>query len=595
MVNPRYYSRGGYYNNNNSNHFFTTTGRKTWVRTRDDDMTTTENYHSHDDDSASHVTNNSNTTRPVLRGRPKQNRVWKRNNANFAATAIVTSRDEVSSITSSSSQLINSPMRSVPSSQQPEELSKQDSAKSISTLMTTAVTTISSSPMRSNNDGGNLERNAKEKLLLKKQGRHKLVIQHNDDDHPPSSLGKNKTQVLQHHDDSSMNSSSASIAEMSAKQKLLMKKRGRHKLVLKSSNDVLEETKLRQEGEREKVKHQHTTTATSPTTNCGNDINDPDALENSTKQRILMKKIGRNQLVVRSDVDIVNVPHIGGGSSLEEINHSTSIPDGMEKRGHHKLVLKSTQEDDEDVVTRRSTAKRNHLARKARQQRGYSGPHQDGCKRIRLDIPVTSKDGDADQEESMTSSQAPKPNDDDDHGTQTIPKLTEFAYRETSKIKGKRQSHPNAPAAPETGTKWIRGRGTCSTGVQNKNRNMGLVRVVPDPTTTPVCSTFLRGIECIDETCSKRHDIPKEAATPICAFFQRKGQCLKGDACPFRHVKMNSHAEICPNFSILGFCQDKDCKMKHIFHRSTTRNANASDSMMMNTNNKSYTWKAKQG
>ncbi|CAB9515059.1 CCCH zinc finger protein [Seminavis robusta] len=89
-----------------------------------------------------------------------------------------------------------------------------------------------------------------------------------------------------------------------------------------------------------------------------------------------------------------------------------------------------------------------------------------------------------------------------------------------------------------------------------------LVRVNQED--TPICQTFLRGIKCENERCTKRHDVPRESAMPICSFFQRHGQCLKGSECRFRHVKVNPLATICPSFNLLGYCDDEACPMKHV-------------------------------
>lgn len=112
--------------------------------------------------------------------------------------------------------------------------------------------------------------------------------------------------------------------------------------------------------------------------------------------------------------------------------------------------------------------------------------------------------------------------------TDGVEKFTDFAYQQTSK----------------------------------KRRNMGLVRVASAD--APICPTFLRGIPCTNAKCQKRHDVPVEAATPICSFFQRHGQCKKMGACPFRHIKVSSFAMICPSFSLLGYCEDTNCEMKHV-------------------------------
>lgn len=91
-----------------------------------------------------------------------------------------------------------------------------------------------------------------------------------------------------------------------------------------------------------------------------------------------------------------------------------------------------------------------------------------------------------------------------------------------------------------------------------------LFRVQQDAKTTPICSAFLRGLECTKPNCTFRHDVPKDATIPVCSFFQRNGMCTKREACPFRHVKVNPHAMVCPSFKWLGFCEDADCPMKHI-------------------------------
>jgi hypothetical protein len=106
----------------------------------------------------------------------------------------------------------------------------------------------------------------------------------------------------------------------------------------------------------------------------------------------------------------------------------------------------------------------------------------------------------------------------------------------------------------------------------SRKRNRGLVRL-NNSDEQPICHTFARGRVCQDLKCTKRHDVPIEAATPICYFFQRQGQCFRQQECPFRHVKVNPHAMVCPQFSLLGYCQDADCKMKHVRPRPSDKTA----------------------
>eukprot|EP00980_Cylindrotheca_fusiformis_P030096 scaffold24364_cov132-Cylindrotheca_fusiformis.AAC.1 len=167
--------------------------------------------------------------------------------------------------------------------------------------------------------------------------------------------------------------------------------------------------------------------------------------------------------------------------------------------------------------------------------------------------------------------------DDDDDNNDPKPssqeqsepgKLTDFAFRETRKV---------IQREPATSRKWSANGGgknassATTTAQPTSRRSMGLVRVQPNTEKTPVCTTFLKGIQCNDKFCAKRHDVPKEFAMPVCLFFQRHGQCLKGEDCRFRHVKVNPRAMVCPSFALLGFCEDQDCTMKHEQKRPATK------------------------
>lgn len=137
--------------------------------------------------------------------------------------------------------------------------------------------------------------------------------------------------------------------------------------------------------------------------------------------------------------------------------------------------------------------------------------------------------------------------------------LTDFAYRETA------SSRPRGCRFSSERGGWG-GRGP-------RGKNMGLVRVNPDESKTPICPTFLRGVRCENERCTKRHDVPRQSAMPVCSFFTRHGQCLKGVDCPFRHVKVNPLAMLCPNFNVLGYCDDEQCIMKHVSASKTAKSS----------------------
>lgn len=108
------------------------------------------------------------------------------------------------------------------------------------------------------------------------------------------------------------------------------------------------------------------------------------------------------------------------------------------------------------------------------------------------------------------------------------------------------------------------GRSSSTERFRQNSVNMGLIRVQPDSSTTPICPTFRRGIPCNNPACILRHDVSFEASRPICSFFQRNGMCSKGDECVFRHVKVRWDAKVCPMFERLGYCEDADCNLRHV-------------------------------
>ena len=76
-------------------------------------------------------------------------------------------------------------------------------------------------------------------------------------------------------------------------------------------------------------------------------------------------------------------------------------------------------------------------------------------------------------------------------------------------------------------------------GGRGRGKTMGLIRVKPkNPSDTPICPTFSRGLPCNNAKCTLRHDVATEASRPMCVFFQRNGMCSKGDDCPFKLAGM---------------------------------------------------------
>ena len=258
-----------------------------------------------------------------------------------------------------------------------------------------------------------------------------------------------------------------------------------------------------------------------------------------------LRKVGSHKLVIMRQQTSAKEEHSVQNDVLlhqDEASLKERILMKMKKCGRHKLILAQIGKtaNNENKSKRQSRTlpalspvaslpgnllkrSRNKLVTKQHltqvmsklQSNRRQGPV---AKRIKLlngtDDPVGGR-----LEPAEVSSNAPKD------------KLTDFAYRHTTK---------------------------------KVSARMGLVRVRPDADTTPICPTFMRGISCSNASCTKRHDVPRSAATPICSFFQHQGQCYKGTFCPFRHVKVSSQAMACPSFSLLGFCEDKNCKMKHL-------------------------------
>jgi len=272
-----------------------------------------------------------------------------------------------------------------------------------------------------------------------------------------------------------------------------------------------------------------------------------------------MKKQGRNKLVLAKNdggpseeskerptaVNEASLRQTGfSGRDDETANNTHAV---LARKGNNKLVMQGANNGDGSRGTwDKYNPSQLHSSRgRGRGKRIASGR---GVKRIKLNASeedtgeVVEGDGEAgfdaaELEPSQTAAE----------------KYTEFAYRQSSTV-----SHRGRGRGRST---MRGGRGGASNA---RGRNMGLVRVEPDAATTRMCPTYLRGEPCTNPKCTKRHDVPKEAAIPICSFFQRNGQCKKGDACQFRHIKVNPHATVCPSFSLLGFCENKDCIMKHV-------------------------------
>jgi hypothetical protein len=358
-------------------------------------------------------------------------------------------------------------------------------------------------------------------------------------------------------------SSSPTQAEISSstnpesQQQHAMRKRGRNQLVSVASSQA-SSSKDESSGHRQRRKESAETNAVVQETGKLQAENDLSAMRAK-----MMKKFGKNKLVqntseTRKEDRQASTDEVSGKSPTADVTSSKpSNLDGkandstLRKVGSNKLILPGKKN------TNNTQSAEPHYEYPRPQQRHPKRPHPGdtrrqpvtiyGAKRIKVAVnkPSTSNNDD--------SADIPAEEDrDEEHESEeeASEKLTDFAYRETRKVKQHGSKNK----------KWANGAISQPTGGP---RSMGLVRVKQDESKTPVCSTFLRGLVCADKYCSKRHDVPKEFAMPICSFFQRHGQCLKED-CNFRHVKVNPRATICPSFALLGFCEDPECLMKHI-------------------------------
>jgi len=248
-----------------------------------------------------------------------------------------------------------------------------------------------------------------------------------------------------------------------------------------------------------------------------------------------MRKVGGNKLVMKNKKPAVPTAmamkrHPAGSSRdmFTATNKKTAPVEAkvssidmngyqaMKAKGRNKLVSGSRLEEEERL---KEALKRKRIESKRGRAKGPA-------KRVKLDSSNMNPTGDDIANEQYQHQDE---------------KLTDFAYQQTSK----------------SNRRW---------------KNMGLVRVA-GAEDAPICPTFARGLPCTNPKCQKRHDVAREA--PICSFFQRNGQCLKRDTCPFRHIKVNPHAMICSSYSLLGYCEDDNCQMKHVAARRGFPSSNA--------------------
>lgn len=328
-----------------------------------------------------------------------------------------------------------------------------------------------------------------------------------------------------------------------------LERRGRNKLVMKKKTtepDISTERKVEQQFPVPTEFMAKETTTTS------SDVRKP---EQSLKQQ------GTHKLVLKSEPDISSssVEHatLPTESSTEEQRahdvHTLS-EQHLERRGRHKLVLKKgeteaipkpTQNESTEDDVKYSWKRKSTEVTEPSNDEGRDTSKQDGMQNdskragSKTTPPVKRKHHDTIQgpRRICLPSAATKGGEvADASGEQPQKTMTDFQYK-------------------DAGARGGRGKG----------KAMGLVRVKPkNPSETPICPTFSRGLPCNNPKCKLRHDVSTEASRPICVFFQRNGMCSKGEDCPFKHVKISWDAEVCPTFERLGYCEDDGCVLRHV-------------------------------
>lgn len=367
------------------------------------------------------------------------------------------------------------------------------------------------------------EEAARKRVLTMKRSRNQLVVQSDgkDESAPPA-------------------------------QGLMMKHKGKHKLVMRTAADrTVEEKKKQLSPEKGK-----TIAAAQSMTRLGHNklvLGGRKTL--AAKEKLQQLKGKQSSVEMNGDKAEVSERNV------EDLNPE-SKPEAqgkLKKAGPNKLAIPQKHE---------------HKPSHKRSPPNSSRPGV--AKRIKLTMiqPSTSEDaGSEEEDEEAQDAKETKTAAPD----KTTEKLTDFAYRETSRV---------APRGGQHRTWTLGGRGG-GAPTNAGPRNMGLVRVQPDETKTRVCPVFLKGVECTDKYCRKRHDVPKEFAMPVCSFFQRHGQCLKAEGeCMFRHVKVNPRATVCPSFALLGFCEDQDCAMRHVRTNNHSPPKNKADAK------RKYAWRS---
>lgn len=330
-----------------------------------------------------------------------------------------------------------------------------------------------------------------------------------------------------------------------------LERRGRNKLVLKTKTtepDISSERKVEHNSDPIPSEFRAGETITSSSDVCKPEQN----LERQGRHKLVLKK---NEAEKSSSSPIEHATLPKECRKEEQRTHDVHKPEQhLERRGRHKLVLKK---DETEAIS------------KPNQNKSTEDDVKYSWKRKSAELTVSSND-----EEKDTSKQDGVQNDFKRAGSRTTPPVKRKHH---DSIHGPRricltlaatEEGKDADGMDEQPQKTMTDfqyKDASARGGRGRGKAMGLVRVKPkNPSETPICPTFSRGLPCNNPKCRLRHDVSTEASRPICVFFQRNGMCSKGEDCPFKHVKISWDAEICPTFERLGYCEDEGCVLRHV-------------------------------
>lgn len=344
-----------------------------------------------------------------------------------------------------------------------------------------------------------------------------------------------------------------------------LERRGRNKLIIKKKNEPDVSASLLESNVDDIVELVPTEYKAEETI-----TSDVDKPEHTLKRR------GRHQLVMKT-----NKPDIS--SSLEDVavpvetkktekTTTSQIIDKaeqiLERRGRHKLVLKKDETETMPKSNQKKSAEDSGKYSWKLKPSDMTAPSNND-----EDTDTTKHQGGIQNERkraaSGTSAHVKRKRPETIHGPRRICLSSSAATMKEGTDADRTDEQPQKTMTDfQYKDASARGRG------RGKGKAMGLVRVKPkNPSETPICPTFSRGLPCNNPKCRLRHDVSTEASRPICVFFQRNGMCSKGDDCPFKHVKISWDAEICPTFEKLGYCEDEDCVLRHVARKRSKTSA----------------------